>query len=192
VPSQDQVLRDQEAQALGDQQHEAEVQAANQARADAKEAQDAAKRAREAKRGAMVAKFSPGFTAIRIYEDGTIESKMHGSGSIVGASARVDQSGSKRIFRDTRQAYLTIEGPQVSISVKLGSSSGVVVGAARKFAAQVNSLAQRLTPSVPTSEPTQTETLIPDQIAKLADLRDKDILTEEEFQAKKADLLRRI
>jgi hypothetical protein len=45
---------------------------------------------------------------------------------------------------------------------------------------------------VPTSKSTQTETLIPDQIAKLAELRDKDILTEEEFQAKKAELLRRI
>jgi hypothetical protein len=166
-----------------------------EAEADAaKRAQAAAVREREAQGGVVVAKFSPGFTSIRVYEDGTIESKMHGSGSIIGATARVDQSGSKRVFRDTRQAYLTIEGPQVSISAKLGSASGLAVGAARKFAAQVNSLAQRLTPAVPTSGSIQTETQtsVPDQIAKLAELRDKDILTEEEFEAKKAELLRRI
>lgn len=159
----------------------------------AKEAQDAANRDREVQRGAEVAKFSPGFTAIRVYQDGTIESKMHGSGSIRGATARVDQSGSKRIFRDTRQAYLTIEGPEVGISVKLGSNSGLVVSAARKFAATVNKLAQQHSPATdPAPAPAPAEVSIPDQIGKLAELRDKGALTEDEFEAKKAELLKRI
>ncbi len=147
-------------------------------------------------RGPVVAKFSPGLTAIRVYRDGTIESKMHGSGSIIGATARIDQSGSERILRDTRQAFLTIEGPHVAISAKLGANSGSVVGAARKFAATINQLAQQLGPAAASapaaSAPAPAEISIPDQIGKLAELRDKGALTEDEFEAKKAELLKRI
>lgn len=157
-----------------------------------KEAQVAATQEREAKRQqGPVAKYTPtGFGAIRVYRDGTIESK-HGSGSIIGATARVDQAGSQRIFRDTRQSYLTIEGPQVGISVKLGANSSGVVAAARKFAATVNKLAQQHGPATAPAPPT-TEVSIPDQIGKLAELRDKGVLTGEEFEAKKAELLERM
>lgn len=144
-------------------------------------------------RGAVVAKFAPGLIgAIRVYRDGTIESRF-GNGSIIGATARVDQSGSERILRDTRQAFLTIEGPQVAISVKLGANGGIAVGQARKFAATVNKLAQQHSPATaPAPAPAPAVVSIPDQIGKLAELRDKGALTEDEFEAKKAELLKRI
>ena len=87
--------------------------------------------------------------------------------------------------------YLTIEGPEVGISVKLGSNSGLHVGAARKFAATVNKLAQQHSPATAPA-PAPAEVPIPDQIGKLAELRDKGALTEDEFEAKKAELLKRI
>jgi putative oligomerization/nucleic acid binding protein len=154
----------------------------------AKAAAAATKQAQEAARGPLVAKFSPGILSIKLYQNGTIESKL-GSGSVAGATARVDQAGSQRIFRDTRQAYLTIEGPDISISAKISSNSGLIVGAARKFAASVNKVAQQHTPA---NSPPSAETSIPDQIGKLAELRDKGVLTVEEFEAKKAELLDRI
>jgi hypothetical protein len=175
---------------------------AKAARAEAAASRDAATREMEARRGPLVAKFSPGFTAIRVYRDGTIESKMHGNGSIRGATARVDQAGNKTITKDTRQTYLTIEGPSVAISAKLTGSSGTEVRAARKFAATVTQLALQLSaadsppPSPPpvqaAAAPVIADASIPDQISKLAALRDKGILTEDEFATKKAELLARM
>jgi hypothetical protein len=168
---------------------------AKQAKADAKQAQADAKAEQEARRGALVAKFSPGFTSIRVYADGSVEWKGHGGGSIIGATAHVDQAGSKRIFRDTRQSYLTIEGPKVAIAVKLASNSGGVVASARKFAAQVNGLAQQFGGTAATPQPASAAApadSIPDQIAKLAELRDAGALTAEEFAAKKTELLKRM
>jgi Short C-terminal domain len=157
-----------------------------------KEAQDAANQKRAAtmvqQGGSEVAKFQVGFTTIRIFENGTIKSRL-GSGSIIGATARVDQAGSQRIFRDTRQAFLTIEGPQIAISGAISASHQVT--SARKFAAKVNMLARQLEPPT-TSTPATGELSIPDQIGKLAELRDKGVLTEGEFEAKKADLLDRM
>jgi hypothetical protein len=148
----------------------------------------------------VVAEFNPtrggsfpkASSAIRVYRDGTIESKF-GNGSIVGATARVDQAGSQRIYRDTRQTFLTIEGPQVAISVGLKSNVRRPVESARKFAAEVNQLAQQLAPTaaVP-SAASLGEASIPGQINQLADLRDKGILSNEEFKAKKTELLRRM
>jgi hypothetical protein len=152
---------------------------------------DAAKQEQEAQRGPVVAKFAPGvFGAIRVYQDGTIESRF-GNGSVIGATARVDQSGSKRIFRDTRQVFLTIEGPRVDISVSLQSKNALVVGHARKFAATINKLAQQQTPATAPA-PAPAEVSIPDQLGKLAELRDRGVLTEAEFEAKKTELLERM
>jgi len=67
---------------------------------------------------ALVAKFAPRFRSIKLYEDGRIEYEGQ-TGSIVGATARVDSSGSKRVFRDTREVFLLIEGPRVSIAAPL-------------------------------------------------------------------------
>jgi hypothetical protein len=60
-------------------------------------------------------------TGIKVYADGTLVSK-HGNGSIIGATARVDKSGSKRLVRDTRQTYLIIEGPHVGIAVHIAAN----------------------------------------------------------------------
>lgn len=46
----------------------------------------------KAGRGKVIAKFSPGATAIRLFANGEIVSTMHGSGSAKGAVAKVDQS----------------------------------------------------------------------------------------------------
>ncbi len=136
-----------------------------------------------------IATYAPGIRTIKLYADGRIESPF-GSGSVIGATARVDQSGSKRVFRDTRQAYLTIEGPQVAIAQKLTSTGGMSVNLARKFAAQVNKLAAAHQPTAPAASAVNES--IPDQIRKLAELRDQEILTNDEFEAKKAELLGRL
>lgn len=92
----------------------------------------------------LIAKFSPGlFGAIKVYSDGRILSRF-GSGYINGATATVDQSGSQRLVRDTRQSYLTISGPNVSIVVQLASNDKRTVRDARAFAATVNMLSQQL------------------------------------------------
>jgi Short C-terminal domain len=164
-------------------QKQAQHETASAQKQSQREALKAQKSARKAE---LVAKFSPGLTSIRLYADGTIESSMHGSGSVIGANARVDQSGSERIFRDTRQAYLTIEGPQVSIAAKLSSNGGLSVKEARKFAADVNSLAQRLTPKAAAPA---TSVSVADELVKLKDLRDSGVLSAAEFEAQKQRLL---
>lgn len=171
--------------------NDAHVQEAKEAKAAQKAAQKAARDAQkpEAIHGRMVAKYAPGMIPIKLYADGYIAwSWGNVTGSIIGATARVDQSGSERIFRDTRQAYLMIEGPEVSIAAKLTSEGRMNVGLARQFAAKVNQLSQQLTPAA------QSVTAAPaaskfDQLEQLGKLRDSGVLTEEEFQAQKASLL---
>jgi hypothetical protein len=144
-----------------------------------------------------VAKFSPGAVySIKLSATGDIEySWGNQNGSVIGATARVEQSGSERIFRDTRQAFITIEGPHVSISQGLGSKSRIHVQAARQFAAKVNRLSQQLAAKEAPSQPAsgrQGQESIPDQIRKLAELHDQGILTDSEFEAKKVELLGRM
>jgi Short C-terminal domain len=132
------------------------------------------------------AKFGP----IKLYGD-RIESRL-GSGSIIGATARVDATGSKRLFRDSRQTFLTIEGADISIVMKQSGNYASTTRAARAFAAKVNSPAMRLGPP---SEPTAEATPVVDpveQIRRLGELRDQGLLSPEEFEAKKAELLDRI
>ena len=69
-------------------------------------------------RGPVIAKFAHGFTSIKLYANGEIISSKHGSGSVIGATATVEQSGSARLLQDTRQSYLTIEGPRVSMAAQ--------------------------------------------------------------------------
>ena len=146
----------------------------------------------EAEHGPVVAKFTPGLVgAIRVYRDGTVTS-MFGNGSVIGATAHVDQSGSQQGFRDTRLAFLRIEGPGVAISVTLSPKSGIMVNSARKFAAQLNQLSQRLTPATAPAPAPVLEHDPVEQIRKLAELRDQGVLTSDEFEAKKADLLGRL
>jgi Short C-terminal domain/Protein of unknown function (DUF2510) len=130
------------------------------------------------------AKFSPGFSSIKLYGD-RIESKW-GSGSIAGATARVDATGSKRLVRDTRQLFLTIEGPDISVAVKVGSNNALVHKAAREFAAKVNSKAMQLRQRAEVNTP-QVDVL--EQLERLGRLRDSGVITEDEFASQKARLL---
>jgi ribosomal protein L7/L12 len=141
----------------------------------------------------LVAKYAPGIArSIKLYASGHIESAS-GSGSVIGASAHVDQSGSKRVFRDTRQTYLTIEGPNVSISQNLGSNGGPSVTKARQFAAKVNEVSQLIGsgPEAPAAVADAQPDAV-EQSRRLSELCDQGVLTREEFEAKKAELLDRI
>ncbi len=101
------------------------------------------------------------------------------------ATARVERSGGRMLLRDTRRAFLSIQGPNVAISVRINNYVNVAA-AVRRFAEQVNELAQQLGPA-PT--PTGAAVPIPTQIAQLAQLRDTGVLTNEEFEKKKRQLL---
>ena len=48
-------------------------------------------------RGPAIAKFAHGFTSIELYASGETVCSKHGSGSAIGATATVGQSGSKRL-----------------------------------------------------------------------------------------------
>ena len=182
-----------------------EVEAKRRARLEARKAQAmqaAEARVAQAMQAAaaappriLVAKFAPGIMSIKLYSNGDIEySWGNQKGSVIGATARVDQSGSERIFRDTRQAFITIEGPHVSISQKLGSEGKFTVQAARQFCAKVNQVSQQLTAkqqAAPQPQPPATAD-IPEQIRELGELRDQGLLTDQEFASKKAELLTRL
>lgn len=142
-------------------------------------------------RGKVIAKFSPGMTSIKLHTNGDIVSSTHGAGSAIGAVAKVEQSGAKHVIRDTRQSYLTIEGPHVSIAAKLASNSGLVVTSARKFAAAVNQWSQSHASSTPAglAAPAGPSNDTLGQLERLARLRDSGALTEEEFLSQKAKLL---
>ena len=60
----------------------------------------------------------------------------------------------------------------------------------QKFSAQIRELASPARrPSPPSATPSQD---IPDQIRKLAKLKDDGIISSEEFEAKKTELLRKL
>jgi len=100
---------------------------------------------------------------------------------------------------DDRETYFTIEGPQTvivhQIPVKKNPTFGVE---ARKFAAQVNRLGGAASADMASGAPEPEQAnRTPDadivkQIEQLAALRDAGHLTEDEFAAKKAELLSRM
>jgi hypothetical protein len=153
-------------------------------RAAEKRLEEADKRQEEERRaaGKPDAKLSLGFTSIKLHED-RVESPW-GSGSLEGAQARIDSRGWRG-----QKTYVIIEGPHVAIARKLSSNSGVARKAAERFVAQVNSAAQRLGP-VTSSGVNQPDSL--DQLEKLGKLRDSGVISDEEFEAKKAELLKRL
>ncbi len=150
--------------------------------------------------------FAPSIRSIKVYESGRIEYQKK-SGSIMGATARVDSSGSHHRLRDTRRVVLTIEGPRIAISAKLPAGAPRVHREARRFAATVNEMAMSLAGLTPRAEPAPVDhpgpartALSPpgspptadllDYLERLGRLRDSGVLTEDEFQAQKARLLR--
>jgi hypothetical protein len=142
-----------------------------------------------------IALFAPSFRSIKLYRDGRIEYQGK-SGSVIGATARVDASGRRRSFRDdTREVILRIDGPGVTIAASLPVNGLQAHRQARQFAGIVNDLAMELgepppppaTPSPPPPPAPGSDLL--DQLERLGRLRESGVLTEDEFQAQKAALL---
>jgi Short C-terminal domain/Domain of unknown function (DUF4429) len=144
--------------------------------------------------------------------NGQIQSP-HGGGPIDGARATVDTAGqlSRRITatrlvltgplalawrkkKDERELYLLIEGDGWAVSVQVDARRGAE---ARDFAAKINALgsstAHAHSDSGTSAPVASTGPIDPvEQITKLGALREQGLLSDEEFEEKKRDLLRRI
>jgi hypothetical protein len=159
-----------------------------------------------------VAAFAPSLRSIKLYRGGRIEYQRK-SGSIIGATARIDSSGSRGRVRDTRRVVLRIDGPRVAIAARLPANALQLQGEAQEFAAMVNEMATGVAEAAPVpeaapaavptprAEPTAAPTTpsppsppppadLLEQLERLGRLRDSEVLTEDEFQALKAGLLR--
>jgi hypothetical protein len=154
------------------------------------------------------------FADITLHDD-RIESKQGGGGPIAGARAIVDTAGEidKRITatrliltgpfafglrkkKDNRELYLLVEGRGWAISKELRPNQGAE---ARAFAARINAAgsAQSATVSPPHTGARASipATGSPDalgQIKQLGELRDQGLITSDEFDAKKSELLGRL
>lgn len=166
-----------------------------------------------------IAVIAPSLRSIKLYADGLIEYQGK-SGSVAGATARIERSGEKHRLRDTRKVVLRIDGPDVAIAAPLPPASLQVNRYAEGFVAQVNEISNRLGGSAPApavrsapeppkaidhampsdrSVPAAAAAREPDlavmdvligQLERLGKLRDSGVLTEEEFQEQKTALLR--
>ena len=162
---------------------------------------------------------APSIRSIKLYADGRIDYQGK-SGSVIGATARIERSGEKHRLRDTRKVVLRIDGPSVAIAAPLPANALQLHRHAEEFVAQVNEMssevdgsapvpAERSAPDPPktidqgmrvgSSAPAAVGAYEPDlrsmdvligQIERLGKLRDSGVLTEDEFQEQKAALLR--
>ena len=131
---------------------------------------------------------------------------------LAGARATVDTAGAidKRVTatrllttgvfafglrkkKDERELFLLIEGDGFGFVVDLDPKKQKE---AREFAAKLNAATARTAVPDPGSPPpgatrTTSGPSIPDQIRQLGELRDQGLLTSEEFEAKKSELLER-
>jgi hypothetical protein len=165
-----------------------------------------------------VAEFAPSIRKIKLYANGRIDYQGK-SGSVVGASARLERSGERRGLRDTRKVVLRIEGPSVAIAAPLPTNAFELHSRAEEFVAQVNEVsndvdgsasaaAVQTAPDPPktidqsmpvdnsvsgaagASDVTlQSMDALITQLERLGKLRDSGVLTEDEFQAQKTALL---
>lgn len=87
--------------------------------------------------------------------------------------------------KDSRELFLMVEGDGFAFVVELDPKRQKE---ARAFAAKLNAAAGRVMDEGSTS----VELSIPEQIRQLGELRDHGMLTPEEFEAKKSELLRRL
>ena len=166
-----------------------------------------------------VAEFAPSIRKIKLYSTGRIDYQGK-SGSVVGATARVERSGELRRLRDTRKVVLRIEGPRVAIAASLPASAFKLHAQAEEFVAQVNEMCSDVDGSAPApalqsapdrpnridqSTPIETSVsgaesaydstlqamdALMSRLERLGKLRDSGVLTEDEFQAQKTALLR--
>jgi Short C-terminal domain len=166
-----------------------------------------------------VAVIAPSIRSIKLYADGRIDYQGK-SGSVVGATARIERSGEKHRLRDTRKVVLRVDGPSVAIAAPLPASALQLHRRAEEFVAQVNEMSNGVDGSDPAPvvrdapEPPPTidqskqvdssgsvaagaheaDLLLMDvligQLERLGKLRDSGVLTEDEFQEQKRVLLR--
>jgi hypothetical protein len=163
-----------------------------------------------------VAVIAPSLRDIKLYADGRIDYQGK-SGSVIGATARIDRSGEKHGLRDTRKAVLRIDGPQVAIAAPLPPASIQFNRRAEAFVAMVNEISNGVgetaavqpAPSPPgtidhsmqangsplgAADPHGPDLASMDvligQLERLGKLRDSGVLTEDEFQEQKTALLR--
>ncbi len=99
-----------------------------------------------------IAVIAPSLRSIKLYASGRIEYQGK-SGSVVGATARVDRSGEKYRLRDTRKYVLRIDGPDVAIAVPIPPASIQFNRYADTFVAQVNQISNKVSGSAPAPAP---------------------------------------
>jgi Short C-terminal domain len=146
-----------------------------------------------APRRVAVAEWSqPGFPTFRLYDDGTLVRELWTPAgqevlkdSIVGATARVERTGARMLLRDTRRAFLVIQGPQVALSVRINNYVNVAASV-RRFAEQINRVAQTLGPDTTGGHP---DLSVAEQIRRLSELHAQGVLTDAEFAQAKTRLL---
>lgn len=164
-----------------------------------------------------VAVIAPSNRSIKLFADGRIDYRGK-SGSVIGATARLERSGEKYRLRDTRKALLRIDGPKVAIAAPLPPGAFQLLRYAEDFVAQVNRMsngvngstagaAVRSGPASPASidqrasvassaaaadreGDLQSTDVVIGQLERLGKLRDSGVLTEDEFQEQKAAVLR--
>jgi putative oligomerization/nucleic acid binding protein len=161
-----------------------------------------------------VAVIAPSIRSISLYADGRIDYQGK-SGSVIGATARIERTGEKHGLRDTRKVVLRIDGPNVAIAAPLPPASVQVYRRAQEFVAQVNEISSGSAPApgvqadpprsidqtmeVDTSVPAaagareayqRSMDVLIGQLERLGRLRDSGVLTEDEFQEQKTALLR--
>ena len=165
-----------------------------------------------------VAVIAPSIRSITLYASGRIDYRGK-SGSVIGATARVERTGEKAGLRDTRKVVLRIEGPNVAIAAPLPPASVQFYRRAQEFVAQVNEIANQVdgsaqapavqsaaSPPKSIGQPTEVDSSAPasgaqeaylrsmdmliGQLERLGKLRDSGVLTEDEFEEQKAALLR--
>lgn len=166
-----------------------------------------------------VAVIAPSMRDIKLYADGRIDYRGK-SGSVIGATARIERTGEKNRLRDTRKVVLRIDGPNVAIAAPLPPASIQVYRHAQQFVAQVNEISSEVDGSAPppavqsAADPPQSTDqsmeigtsarasaeaqeaylrsmdVVIGQLERLGKLRDSGVLTEDEFQEQKAALLR--
>ncbi len=172
-----------------------------------------------ARKDSPIAVIAPSIRSIKLYADGRIDYQGK-SGSVIGATARIERSGNKQGLRDTRTVVLRIDGPGVAIAAPLPAGAFLLHKRAEEFVAQVNEMSNEADASAPApaaqsplTPPTAMDrSLVADssvpaaaaayetdlrsmdvligQLERLGKLRESGVLTEDEFQEQKAALLR--
>ena len=88
--------------------------------------------------------------------------------------------------------YLEIQCSTKMYSIEVAGTSDILKKIHEEFETAINNYKAQQSTQSSHPQPNSSQSDIADQIEKLAQLRDKGIITEEEFQAKKTDLLSRM